>query len=378
MQILLTLVIFFVIIGLLIFVHELGHFLAARLSEVKVNEFALGFGPVVWSREIRGTHYKLNLIPLGGYVQLHGERGAEEGKTDKDPHSFRNKSIWAKAFILLAGIFMNIVTAFVLATVYMNLSNYQASLVKVVEYPFQAERVEYGIRVLEVYADTPAVGKINPNEMILELNGQVVTEPEKFSQQIKDNANKQITLKIKDLLTNQIREITLELKDKLGIGYDTVYILNYSQNILAGTRYALDMFGYQIAGLGKSISDSISSRNIAPVSNNVGSIAAVGVIVNSYVQQGQFSEIINITIAVSLALAFFNLLPIPVLDGGQLLIEVIESALRRKLPERVTNALFIGSFGFLIILSVLILLKDIVYFNIFNDLINTIKSVLGR
>ena len=109
---LLTIITFIIILGLLIFVHEFGHFIVAKLAKVKVEEFAFGFPPMLFSIKRGETRYSLNAIPLGGYVKLFGE----EEDTDQQG-SFHSKSVFSRAGIVIAGIFMNFVLAIVLMTI---------------------------------------------------------------------------------------------------------------------------------------------------------------------------------------------------------------------------------------------------------------------
>src|SRR5438105_4150320 len=109
-------------ISILVFVHELGHFLAAKISGIPVQEFAIGFGPKIVSKTMGGTIYSLNLLPIGGFVQLEGET------EDLGPNSFRNKKFRYKAFVLLAGVTMNILLAIVLLAFFLNLNGYKFAL----------------------------------------------------------------------------------------------------------------------------------------------------------------------------------------------------------------------------------------------------------
>ena len=113
-NIIITLVAFFVLISLLVFVHELGHFLAAKFFKVYVREFAIGFGKTVWSKQWRGTKYAVRLVPLGGFVELEGEVS-----TTDNPNAFRNKRAYQKIIILMAGVFMNIAFASILFAIFL-------------------------------------------------------------------------------------------------------------------------------------------------------------------------------------------------------------------------------------------------------------------
>ena len=101
-----TLITFIIVLGLLVFVHELGHFVMARILGVRVKEFGFGFPPRLWGMKRGGTTYSINWIPLGGFVRLHGEDGEEH-----DPGSFVAQHAWKRFLILIAGVSMNVVLA---------------------------------------------------------------------------------------------------------------------------------------------------------------------------------------------------------------------------------------------------------------------------
>src|SRR5689334_7367990 len=118
-----------IIVGLLVFVHEFGHFLAAKFTGVTVEEFALGFGPHLISKKYRGTLYRVNLLPLGGFVKLQGERGEGE-KAERRAGSYANKPLRVKLLILSAGVIMNVILAAVLFALYLPTVNYQVTVRK--------------------------------------------------------------------------------------------------------------------------------------------------------------------------------------------------------------------------------------------------------
>ena len=112
---LLSILIFIIVLSILVFVHELGHFAVAKWTGMKVDEFALGFPPRIWAKKKGETTYALNAIPFGGYVKIHGENPDQQD--DDDPRSFDQKPVWARIAVVIAGVTMNMLFALVVLTV---------------------------------------------------------------------------------------------------------------------------------------------------------------------------------------------------------------------------------------------------------------------
>jgi regulator of sigma E protease len=374
-----SLIIFLFIIGLLVLVHELGHMLAAKWAGVKVLEFAVGFGPTLMERTVGETTYKLRAIPLGGYVRLFGDRSERNLKSD-DPTAYFNAPIYKKAIILLAGIFMNIVLAAILSAGYLHLSNYSAQLINSTEYSFSRQTEGYQVTawVTGTVEGGAAEGILEPGDQILKISGAPVSTANEFVAQVKQRANSMLELEVLKADGLEPEMISIEIGEQLGVVFVTVYNLHYAPDLLSGVSYAFDLFGYQIKVLSSSVAQAISTRNADPVLQNTGSIVAVGVYVNDIVASSNLAELLQLTIAVSLALAFFNLLPIPVLDGGQLFLEVIESLTRKKIPESLDAWITLVSFVIVFGLGILLMLRDISQFRLIDELFMYLRSVVGR
>ena len=111
---LLSIFVFLFVLSVLVFVHELGHFMVAKLMKMRVDEFAIGFPPRLYAKQFGETVYAINAIPMGGYVKIHGENPEQ---IDKDPGSFQHKPIWARIAVIVAGVFMNLLFAFVVLSI---------------------------------------------------------------------------------------------------------------------------------------------------------------------------------------------------------------------------------------------------------------------
>ena len=164
LSLLFTVVAFIVVIGVLVFVHEGGHFLAAKWVRVWVHEFAIGFGPAVWKRRRGETLYAIRLFPLGGYVRLAGEEAGREEDAEVPPDRlFTAKPAWARIFVILAGPAANVLAALVLMILYVGI--------------FGAPYVE----IAAVVPEAPSYGVLKPGDKILELDKKAIYFPEQLS-----------------------------------------------------------------------------------------------------------------------------------------------------------------------------------------------------
>lgn len=389
MTFLLTILIFALIITILVSIHEFGHFAAAKLSGVAVHEFAIGFGPTVFSKHYKGTDYKLNLLPLGGYVQLEGETD------DSKPNSFRNKRLRIKAFVLLAGIFMNLILAVILLGIYLNNNAYRFAIPKIVNYEFTNTSFQesyFPLIVTFVDPEGPSVGKFEENEVIVAANSTSFKSMSEFLQILKDNQNKDIEFQFLDFQTFEIskRNITLGSADedgsilKVGLSpYDTqsgreTYFLKYNEVPTAGLSMTYDAFIYQFKALGGLVTNAVSTGDYDEVSNSVGGLPAIGNQVGQLVEFQAYDVLIPLTALFSVNLAMFNILPFPALDGGQLLFATIEKIRRKKFSDQFLNRVNFGGFVILMSFGLLVTLKDIVQLNWLGSLIDGVKSIFGR
>ena len=164
LSLLLTVIAFIIVIGVLVFIHEGGHFLAAKWVRVWVHEFAIGFGPAVWKRRRGETLYAIRVFPLGGYVRLAGEEvGREEDAEVPPDRLFTAKPAWARIFVVLAGPVANVLAALVLMILYVGI--------------FGAPYVE----IAAVVPEAPSSSVLQPGDKILEFNGKAVYFPEQLS-----------------------------------------------------------------------------------------------------------------------------------------------------------------------------------------------------
>lgn len=389
LQFLLTLVVFVLIVSLLVSVHELGHFLAAKLVGIKVEEFAIGFGPRLWAKKYGETEYRFNLLPLGGFVKLKGERNNPAAGKD----SFSSKPLWAKTVVLLAGIGMNLLLAILVGSLYLNINNFRVVLQNAAEYDFVgvSHSVDYPnlLLVSEVLPDSPAEGKLFAEDIIIAVDGEKVRSTTHFQELLDLREGQKLILTTFDLASMATKDISLTLNERvseedllLGVAYTEtsfgIYVLDYDPNLFSGINYALNTFGYQMKLLSSSFNQAVDESDAGVVIDDLAGLVEVGVAIDQILRSQQVQELLNLIVIISVALAFFNILPIPILDGGQLIIEIVERIYGKKLDDRIIQALSYAGLGILLALVVLVNWKDIIQFSVFDGLFSWINSVLGR
>ncbi|RKQ60427.1 regulator of sigma E protease [Thermovibrio guaymasensis] len=195
-----TILYFVIALGILIFVHELGHFLAARLFGVRVETFSIGFGPKLFKFNCCQTEFAVSLIPLGGYVKMAGE---DPDKPPKSPDEFYAKPPWQRIVIALAGPMMNLLLAVLFFTLSYNLGRYVPS--------YQVEKVKIG-----AVASTQI--PLKPGDTIISVNGEKVKNWKEFNQIVALNPNREIKVKVKR--DERVEELTVKtgIDEENGIG----------------------------------------------------------------------------------------------------------------------------------------------------------------
>lgn len=344
---------FILIFGVLLFIHEFGHFIFAKLFKINVEEFGFGFPPrLLKIGQFRETEITLNWIPFGAFVRLSGENDPEV------KGGFGDSSILARFMTLIGGPLFNLVLGVVLfAIIFMQVGIPDLKSVEV-----------YGVN-----EGSPAeISGISVGELIVEVNGVTITSTEQLSEQVELNRGKPITIK---LLTSEGEEHVVTATPRVeappGEGYLGVTLVNpYKEaSVVEALPYAFRATGgyaVQLLALpGQLIKGTISAEEARPV-------GPVG-IYSIYSQARERDESnagsdnpedrlnsLLILAIISVALGFTNLLPIPALDGGRLILLLPEIFLRKKVPAKVENIINMVGFAALIALMVFITTMDII------------------
>lgn len=361
-MILLAIVVFIIILGLLVFVHELGHFVMAKRAGMRVEEFGFGFPPRVFGIKKGETAYSINLIPLGGFVKIAGEDGSESN----DPESFGNKSAWRRFFVLIAGVSMNVIFAWILISIGMGLGlptvlGEGDSLSKSAHVKSEA------VGILEVAEKTPAaLAGLKAGDTILKINNQPVSSIDE---------TKSITLKNAGVVTTYTIKRGSEIFDKqiipranppagegsLGIALGSIGYVSYPwyEAPWRGAVAVYNLTALTITTFGSVIWQFLQGHQVsASLSGPVG----IAVLTRDVTALG-FIYLLQFTAILSVNLAIINAVPFPALDGGRVLFLIIEKIRRKKLPikaEQWANAI---GFMLLILLMVAVTVKDVSHYS---------------
>ena len=352
MQTIINIIVFFLILRVIVLIHELGHFLTAKFFGVYCAEFSIGMGPKLFSKKKGETEYQIRALPIGGYVAMAGEADQEDNEIMKDvPYERTLKGIktWKKCVVMLAGVFMNFVLALVLLIgIY--------SFVEV-----QTNTSEIGTVVKDKGA---ALAGIEAGDVINKItinNEEHIIASFSDIQEVLDNENLQLdtdTVTMKVGLTRNKhyleKEVTAKYNNEtksyvMGITAATkklTFVEAIRQGINQFIEYALLIF----TTLGKLITDM--THTVSQLSGPVG----IYTVTSQVTQTGSISTLLSLTALLSTNIGMFNLLPIPGLDGSQVLFALIEKVIRREIPVRIKYALQMAGlilvFGLMIFVTV--------------------------
>lgn len=346
----LTVIIALLVFGFLIFIHEFGHYITARIFKVTINEFSIGMGPALVTYESKKTKikYKIAMFPIGGYVAMAGE--SEESD---DPNSFDKKPAWQRFIITAAGAFVNILAGFLAMLLLVGIINIGSTKVGV--FRGEEELREMGVTDTSVSSE----GKLMLEDVITHVNGKRVLLADELSYEIMRQGNEPVTLTVmrngEEIVLNDVVFPKIEDAGQVFGAMDfRVYRLEKSFGNFFSIAVRKSVLIMRMCW--ESIIDLLTGRyTLAAVSGPVGISGAIG----NAARDG-FASLLNITILISMNLGFMNLLPIPALDGGRLLTLLIEMITRKKLPTKVEGIINAVGLILLLALSFVIMIKDIV------------------
>jgi len=343
----LTLIVFLIILGLLIFVHEAGHFGAAKLSGVKVEEFAFGFPPRLICRKRGETRYCINALPIGGYCKMLGE-----DEDSGSPRSFSSKKTRFRFFIVVAGVIMNFVLGGILLSIGYGIGMAPISLD---ENSFQNSRTQE-VLIAQVNDSSPA------QKADFQVGDQVIgfSSVDEFASFTRNNLNKQITVQIKrdGKVEGKNIEVSSDKEAPIGVGLASLSIVKlpffeaiyfgFKDMVVTSKNVILALY-FIVAGLfttGK-VTEAISGP--VGIFNITGQAVRLG-----------FIYILQLAALLSVNLAIINILPFPGLDGSRALILLLEGSFRKKvIKSEIESLLHMVGFVILIALILLVTFRDI-------------------
>jgi regulator of sigma E protease len=348
-----------ILFGLLIFFHELGHFIFAKLVGVKVLKFSLGFGPKIVGKKIGETEYLISAIPLGGYVKPLGEEIGEEIKEEEKSQAFNYQPVWKRAAIVIAGPAFNLVLSFMIFVVFLSL-----------KFPVAIPELDsISTTVESVMEDSPAMrAGLKRNDTIVSINGSPVRDWNEMASIFSKNPEKELLLGIKrngELIEVKIIPAPVKVKNekgeeivigRIGISKKLGATIIESNSILDAPLKALQaVYEWCVLTLEviiKLLSGTISAKQIGGpilIMDAAAKAAAVGIF-----------TYFNFIAIISVNLAIINLLPIPVLDGGHIMFLSIEAVRRKPLSEKVMIVANKVGMALLLLLITFVFYNDIV------------------
>lgn len=352
-----TIIIFLLILGVIVFVHELGHFATAKFFGVKVEEFGLGFPPKIFGKKRGETEYTLNWIPLGGFVKIAGE----DGENRNDPRSFGAKPIWQRAIILSAGVLMNFILAIVLFTaVFMSGMPTDISDTPADQIPAGTQTQ---VQIEGVAKDSPAEeAGLMPMDTILKVGSIEVDEIGDVKGYTEENLGKGIFLTIErngEIIEKEVyaREDYNEQEGAMGVSLAKTAIIHYSfpEALKGAATFTFHLTKFILVYLSQTLQELVSTGGTtAQVSGPVGMVS-----MTQQAAQLGFVTLLNFMALISVNLAIINILPLPALDGGRILFLLFEKAKGSPVSQELEAKVHNTGFMLLMLLMALITFQDV-------------------
>jgi len=376
----LTLIVFILIMSLLVLIHELGHFMAAKKLGVRVEEFGLGIPPALVKKKFGDTEYSLNLLPFGGFVKLSGEDLEEANamaRASQDSTNFVSKTPLQRAVILAAGVFMNVLLAFVLYYVFFFVNGFKSLNVPLIfDYNFRFGTTEAINTVITSFdKDSPALtGGAELGEAIIEINKVPVYSVSDIRREVGGKSGQEVSLLVMDLKNqdqSDLRTITVtpnpgpEGQGILGVYLSKSVVIDYSRGytkLFAGPLHAYNMLAYSGHVFGKLIGVSFAAKSAGPISEGVAGPVGIYSVIGGILDYGgerALLTMLDFIALMSLSLAFLNIMPFPALDGGRLVFVAFELLTKKKFNIRVEALIHKWGMALLLGLIVLVTLKDL-------------------
>ena len=327
-------------LGVLIIVHEFGHFIMAKVNKVKVNQFSLGMGPKIFSYQGKETLYSISLLPIGGYVEM---LGAHE-EVDEE-NSFSSKSPLRRISIIIAGVFMNFVLAIGIFTAVLTVHGYADNTVGSLTEgaPLEQAGIEVGSRITSI-------------------NGSKVFTYVDIAANKDLSAGKEVTIGYE--YKGVEKEVTVTPEYYTDEDGNSKYIVGFTYGVVEnptlwqGFKQSFKQTATLINQTVKTIGDLITGKG--SFQNDLGGPVTVVKMSAEAAESGMW-DLLNLVAILSISLAIFNFLPFPALDGGWTILLFIELITRRKVPQKVVTVL--NTIGWICLLGLMlaVTIKDILF-----------------
>lgn len=322
---------------ILIIIHEFGHFIAAKSVGIKVNEFAVGFGPKLFSKKMGETLYRVNLIPLGGYCAMEGE-----DENSKDLRAFCNKSPFKRFVVVVMGATFNLLLGLILVGI-----------------TLAPQKMFTTTTVSGFYENSVSQSSgLKQGDKIISVDGRKIFSTVDLSYAFTNvkNGKIDVTVKRNDEKVH-LKNVKFDSEEENGISYLKVdfFVVPQKKTVLSFVSQTVKTSVSYCAVVWRSLIDLISGKyGISAMSGPVGLTATIGNIAKQ-----RLFDVIPIMALITINLGLFNLLPLPALDGGRLLFIVVEMITRKKVPQKYESVIHAIGFALLLTLMLFVTAKDI-------------------
>lgn len=343
MDIILQILYTVLVLGLLIFIHELGHFIAAKAFKIKVNEFALGMGPAILKKQGKETLYSLRLFPIGGFCQLEGE-DSDTPVQEIPEGSMQSKPVWQRMIVVTAGALMNLILG-ILITAILVVAQPIPSLT-VGEFAENAETARSGLQI---------------GDKIIAIDGKKVGSYTDFVTELSRAYNRN-TIPLTVLREGAEKELivtfpTQAIDEDLSCPVLDFRVYREEKNVLTVLKYTVKNSCAYVTMMYESLADMITGRvSLKYVSGPIG----MSGMISDAVSNG-WTSIASLIALISINLAVMNMLPLPALDGGRFLFMLIELIRGKPVSVKYEAAIHAIGFVLLMLLTLVIAFKDIFF-----------------
>lgn len=353
MDTVINILVIILVFGIIIMIHELGHFLMCKLMGIAVTEFSIGMGPCIFKRKRGETQYSIRCLPIGGYCMMLGE----DEEDCKDERAFTNKPVWSRIAVIIAGPLFNFLLAFLASVILIGMAGYLTGEINYVAENSGAQ--EAGILEGDVITHINDTRIYDFREVSLFMQFYSSDQPVLVTLE-RDGQERQMQV------TPKLNEETGLYQLGLQGGYhpEGEYFVRTKANLFTNLRYSALEVRYWIKTTFISLKQLITGKVGV---NQVSGVVGVADMMNSTMNEaketgGLFTvvlNVINFVILISANLGVMNLLPIPALDGGRLLFLLVELITRKPIPKEKEAIVHAIGFVLLFIVMILVTFKDI-------------------
>lgn len=327
----LTFLLTILLFSVMVIPHEFGHFAAAKLSGIKVNEFSVGMGPKIFQKQGKETKYSIRIFPIGGFCAMEGE-----DEESDNPRAFNNVSTLKKIFVLSSGAIMNILVALLLMIITIEIIGTPTNVIGSIEKNSPAEMA--GLRA---------------GDRIVELDNKEINSWEKFVQEMRTKESEQIEIGVERKENYKKFIINPIYKDgRQVIGVTSKPAHNLFKSIIYGSKSTWQINSAMYSGLYKMVTGKVNfKKNVA---GPIGIISLVG-----KTSKEGFISFIYLAVIISINLAVINMLPFPALDGGRILFTLIRKITGNAISDEMEGKIHLAGFAILIALLIFVTWNDI-------------------